>query len=93
MKNEVLLKLENRVEAAVKLIHDLRTEKENLDRDNKSLKLKLENLLKKIEELKSEQKNVSSKLAAAKSDSAGLEIKKRLRKLAGKLAALEDSWN
>ena len=93
MNSEVLLDLENRIGEAIDMIADLREEKEKLDTENQSLKKQLEQFKTEIEEYKKKSKNEFSDPARSGGDFNGLEIKKRLKKLVGKLAALEDSWN
>lgn len=92
MDTKLLLDLEKKVGEAVNLIAELRKEKENLQGENRSLKNQIENLSKEIKEYKSKVQKASSKAASGGEVDGGL-IRKRLRKLAGKLAALEDSWN
>ncbi|MEE9553356.1 MAG: hypothetical protein V3W18_03570 [candidate division Zixibacteria bacterium] len=93
MNSEVLLELENKIERAVSLVVDLRKEKEKLESENQSLKRQLEDFKKEIEEYKKQLRNEFS--GSLKSDAGfdSREIRKRLKKLTGKLAALEDSWN
>ncbi len=93
MNSEVLLDLENRIGEVIDLIADLRKEKEKLAAENQSLKQQLDKFKTEIEEYKKKAKDEYSDPARSGGDFNGLEIKKRLKKLAGKLAALEDSWN
>ena len=93
MNTEVLLGLERKVDEIIKLIVGLREEKEKLERENQSLKHQLEGVRIEIESLRKEKQSDTSESAGFNLGSDGLDIKKRLRKLAGKLAALEDSWN
>lgn len=93
MNSEVLLDLENRIGEVIDLIAGLRKEKEKLAAENQSLKQQLDEFKTEIEEYKKKATVESSNPARSGGDFNGLEIKKRLKKLAGKLAALEDSWN
>ncbi len=93
MNSDVLNDLENKIDRAVGLIVDLRKEKEKLEIENHSLKQELKSLKSKIEEQTEKLKNDFSGFPGSDGDSSGREIKKRLRKLAARLAALENSWN
>lgn len=92
MNNDVILGLEKKVDEIIGQIVVLREEKEKLEKENHSLKHQLEGVKMEIEGLRSKQKE-TSRTASRNLDSDGLAIKKRLQKLAGRLAALEDSWN
>jgi len=93
MNSKVLKDLEIKIDEAVRVIADLRKEKEKLERENQSLKQTFIGLKKQIEEQKKKLKDEFSGLAGSNGDSGSREIKKRLKKLADRLAALEDSWN
>lgn len=92
MDMNIITDLEEKVNRAVGLIADLKKLNTVLKEENDSLKGRLEDLRVEFEKYK---KNVSKKIAdasASRSDFDTDTIKKRLSKLAGKLAALEDSW-
>jgi len=93
MNAEVIIELEKKVGEAISLIARLREEKEKLEGENQSLKHELENIRKKLEEYGRQRKKDNSESAEGMSGPEGRDIKKRLRNLAVKLAALEDSWN
>jgi FtsZ-binding cell division protein ZapB len=88
----IITDLEDKVNRAVDLIADLKKRNTNLKEENDSLKGRLEDLRVEFERYKT---NISGKIAessGSRSDFNVEEVKKRLSKLAGKLAALEDSW-
>jgi FtsZ-binding cell division protein ZapB len=93
MDSTVLLDLERKIGEAINTIVDLRKEKEILKKENLSLNKQLDGLKKEIEEFKKKLRKNASIVADSALSSAAPDIRKRLRKLAGKLAALEDSWN
>jgi hypothetical protein len=70
----------------------LKEKNKKIEEENKSLKLRLEDLR---GEYAGYRKEMEKKIAETSDSRAGFdgdEIKKRLTKLAGRLAALEDSW-
>ncbi len=88
----IISELEDKVERAIKLIAGLKENNKAVEKENESLKLRLEDLQIKFDKYK---KDVEKKIAESSepgSDFDGQEIKQRLTKLAGRLAALEDSW-
>jgi predicted nucleic acid-binding Zn-ribbon protein len=91
MNSECIKDLEKNIKHAVQLIASLRDEKSNLEKENESLRRQVESLRAEVEE---QAKALSVKSATPeKRDFDHPEIKVRLEKLVGKLAALEDSWN
>lgn len=92
MDMNIITNLEEKVNRAVDLIGDLKKLNTVLKEENDSLKGRLEDLRIEFEKYR---KDVSKKIAdasASRNDFDTDEIKKKLSKLAGKLAALEDSW-
>jgi regulator of replication initiation timing len=91
MNSEFITDLEKNIKRAVQLIASLRDQKSNLEKENESLRRQVESLRNEVDE---QAKALSAKSAApVKGDFDHPEIKVRLEKLVGKLAALEDSWN
>jgi FtsZ-binding cell division protein ZapB len=88
MDTNVLQNLEEKIDLAIKHIDGLKVEKSKLEKENESLRRQLEELQINVDELKK-----SEALLVSKANLESGEIKARLEKLVGKLAALEDSWN
>ena len=88
MDTNILQNLEEKIDRAVGIISGLKAEKAKLEKENESLRRQTEELQTNIDVLK---KSEASVVARANLESG--EIKDRLEKLVGKLAALEDSWN
>ena len=93
MNSEVLQDLERKIDEAIEVIVGLRKEKEKLETENQSLRGQIESFKTIIEEQKEKLKNEFSGSPGSNGDSHSQEIKRRLKKLAVRLAALEDSWN
>ena len=93
MSSRILQDLEQKVDRAVNLIAGLRSEKNKLEKENESLRRQVGDLRKKIEDYEKSLSKISANPAASRPGFDGQAIKRRLQKLAGKLAALEDSWN
>jgi hypothetical protein len=90
MNSEIIKDLEKNIRQAVKVIASLKDEKLNVERENESLRHQVELLRKQVEE---QQKALGKAEASHNRNFDNQEIKVRLEKLVGKLAALEDSWN
>jgi hypothetical protein len=90
MDSEIIKDLEKNIRHAVKVIASLKDEKLNIERENESLRHQVELLRKQVEE---QQKALTKAEASHHRNIDNQEIKVRLEKLVGKLAALEDSWN
>ena len=85
--------MEKKIDEAIKMIVDIRKEKEKLKKENLSLKQQLDSFKTEVKEYKKKLKNEFSGLPLSGGRFDSREVKKRLRKLTAKLAALEDSWN
>ena len=88
MDKKILQDLEEKIDRAIELIAGLKVEKSKFEKENESLRRQAEESRKKIDELKK-----TGTLLASRANFESGEIKARLEKLVGKLAALEDSWN
>jgi chromosome segregation ATPase len=90
-ESSVIKNLENNISRAIETIAELRNEKSKIEKENESLRRRIGEL----QGLLAEQKKAISRDEAnrhARKDSELQEVKARLEKLVGKLAALEDSW-
>ncbi len=76
--------LEDKIGRAVEMLADLKNEKVRQKKENEKLKSQFDEYRKKVEK---------SKALASRPGFDSRKIKDRLEKLAGKLAALEDSWS
>ena len=92
MNISIITDLEEKVNRAVDLIGDLKKLNTVLKEENDSLKGRLEDLRNEFEGYKTEVSRKIADTSASRGNFDAEEIKKRLSKLAGKLAALEDSW-
>ena len=92
MNISIITDLEEKVNRAVDLIGDLKKLNTVLKEENDSLKGRLEDLRKEFNGYKTEVARKIADTSASRPNFDTDEIKKRLSKLAGKLAALEDSW-
>lgn len=93
MDLKVISDLENKIGRAVNMIADLKNETAKQKKENENLKRQLDGYRKEFETY---EKNVMFKKSKAPVSQSGFDsrkIKERLKKLAGKLAALEDSWS
>ena len=88
MDTNILQNLEDKIDRAIEIIAGLKVEKSKLEKENESLRRQTEELRSDLTEMKK-----SEALFASKANTENGEIKARLEKLVGKLAALEDSWN
>ena len=88
MDTNILQNLEEKIDRAVEIIANLKVEKSKLEKENESLRRQTEELRINMVELKKSEASLVSKANLENG-----EIKARLEKLVGKLAALEDSWN
>jgi|GEM_PF-2613500 len=92
MDLNIITDLEEKVSRAIELIAGLKDKNKKTEEENMSLKRRLEDLR---TEYDSYRRDVEKKIADASGsriDFDSDEVKKRLSKLAGRLAALEDSW-
>ncbi len=93
MDSRIISNLEEKIDRAVELIRGLKDENREQEKEKEKLRHQLSECQNDFEEYR---KNAKLKTqGAAKSSSAfdSRVIKERLKKLAGKLAALEDSWS
>ena len=93
MDSRFLEELEDKINCAVDLINRLKDSKIVLEKDNESLRHQLGNLHGKLASLERENSQRAEDSHAARVSIDVTMIKKRLKSLAGKLAALEESWN
>ena len=92
MTINIIVDLESKVDRAVELIADLRKNKQKLEKENEDLNRRVENLSTEFEEYKKTAEKKITEAVNSQPDFDVDEVKKRLSKLSGKLAALEDSW-
>ena len=92
MTINIISDLEEKVNRAIDMIGELKENKQELEKENENLNSQIDVVRAEFDEYK---KTAESKIAEAiesKPDFDVDEVKTRLSKLAGKLAALEDSW-
>ena len=93
MDLKVISDLEDKIGRAVEMIADLRNETVRQEKENDKLRRQLDECRKEFETYR---ENVEFEKSEALVSQPGFDsrmIKERLEKLAGKLAALEDSWS
>jgi FtsZ-binding cell division protein ZapB len=88
MDTNILQNLEEKIDRAVEIIANLKVDKAKLEKENESLRRQTEEFRNNIDVLKNSEASLVSRANLENG-----EIKARLEKLVGKLAALEDSWN
>lgn len=92
MSLDSITDLEEKVGRAIELIAGLKDKNKKIEEENMSLKRRLEDLR---AEFDGYRKDVEKRVADASGSRIDFDcdkVKKRLSKLAGRLAALEDSW-
>lgn len=92
MDFNIITDLEEKVNRAIDLIAGLKEDKKKIEKENTSLKRRLEDLRSEYDGYRKEMEKKIADTSGSGPDFNGDEIKKRLLKLAGRLAALEDSW-
>ena len=92
MDLKIIADLENKIDRAIELIAGLSGDKLKLEKENASLKRRLEDLQGELDEYIKRTRSQVAKISSSRSDFDSRTVKKRLEKLAGRLAALEDSW-
>jgi FtsZ-binding cell division protein ZapB len=93
MDSRIISNLEEKIDRAVELIRGLRNEKEEQEKEKDKLRHQLSECRKDFEEYKKSTKLKTHRAAKSPPAFDSRVVKERLKKLAGKLAALEDSWN
>lgn len=92
MNLDIINELENKINRAIEIIADLRTNKQKIEKENETLTRQLETLQNKFDKYKKDAELRITEVSNSKPDFDIDEVKSKLSKLAGKLAALEDSW-
>ena len=92
MTINIINDLETKVNRAIEVIGDLKEVKQELKKENENLNRQLDNVRVEFDEYKKTAESKIAEAINAKPDFDVDEVKTRLSKLAGKLAALEDSW-
>jgi ABC-type phosphate transport system auxiliary subunit len=92
MVNNTIIELEEKVGRAIELIAGLKDKNKKIEEENMSLKQRLEDLRTEFDGYKDDMENKFADASDSRVDFDYDEVKKRLSKLAGRLAALEDSW-
>lgn len=93
MDLEIISNLENKIGRAIEMIADLKEETISQKKENETLRRQLDKCQTEFKEYKENIRSENSKAAVSRAGQDGRKIKERLEKLAGKLAALEDSWS
>jgi FtsZ-binding cell division protein ZapB len=84
--------LEEKVGRAIELIAGLKDKNKKTEEENMSLKRRLEDLRTEYYSFKKDAEKRIADASGSRIDFDCEEVKKRLSKLAGRLATLEDSW-
>lgn len=92
MDKNIITDLEEKVGRAIELIAGLKENNKKIEKENESLKHRLEDLRIKFDKYKKDVEKKIEEASAPDSDFDSAEVKRRLSKLVGKLAAFEDSW-
>ena len=92
MDKSIITNLEEKVGRAIEVITGLKEDNNKVGKENESLKRRLEDLQIDFDKYKKDVEKKIEEASAPSSDFDSVEIKRRLSKLAGKLAAFEDSW-
>lgn len=92
MDLNIITDLEEKVNRAIDLIAGLKEDNKKIEEENKSLRRQLEDLRSEYNGYRKQMEKKIAETSGSRTDFNGDEIKKRLLKLAGRLAALEDSW-
>lgn len=93
MDLEIISNLENKIGRAVEMIADLKDETVKQKKENEKLRRQLDECQRDFKAYKENIRSEKSKATVSRSAIDGRKVKERLEKLAGKLAALEDSWS
>lgn len=92
MDKSIITDLEEKVGRAIELIIGLKENNKKVEKENESLKRQLEDLRIEFDKYKKDVEKKIEEASAPGSDFDSDEVKRRLSKLVGKLAAFEDSW-
>lgn len=92
MNLDIINDLEEKVGRAIELIAGLKDNNKKIEEENMSLKRRLEDLRTEYDSYKRDAEKRIADTSGSRTYFDCEEVKKRLSKLAGKLAALEDSW-
>jgi len=92
MDLDVIADLEEKVGRAIELIAGLKDKNKKTEEENMSLKRRLEDLRADYDNYRKDAEKRIADASGSRIDFDCDEVKKRLSKLAGRLAALEDSW-
>jgi ABC-type phosphate transport system auxiliary subunit len=92
MNSNVISDLEEKVGRAIELITGLKDKNKKTEEENMSLKRRLEDLRTEYDIYRKDVEKRIADASGSRIDFDSEEVKKRLSKLAGRLAALEDSW-
>ena len=92
MTINIITDLEEKVNRAIDMIADLKQNKQELEKENENLNRQVDVVRAEFDEYKKTAESKIAEAIDAKPDFDVDEVKTRLSKLAGKLAALEDSW-
>jgi len=92
MDSRIFADLEEKVDRAIEIIAGLRENNKKIEEENRSLKRQLEDLRIEFGKYKRDMAKKTADTSVSRIDFDSEEVKKRLSKLAGRLAALEDSW-
>jgi regulator of replication initiation timing len=92
MTINIISDLEEKVNRAIEMIGELKENKRELEKENENLNRQVDGIRAEFDEYKKTAESKISEAINAKPDFDVDEVKTRLSKLAGKLAALEDSW-
>lgn len=92
MDLNIISDLEEKVGRAIELIAGLKDNNKKVEEENMSLKRRLEGLRAEYDNYRKDAEKRIADASGSRIDFDSDEVKKRLSKLAGRLAALEDSW-
>ena len=92
MDLNIITDLEEKVGRAIELIAGLKKNNKKIEEENVSLKRRLEDLRIEFDNYRKDVEKRIADTSGSRIDFDCDEVKKRLSKLAGRLAALEDSW-
>ena len=93
MDSRIISNLEEKIDRAVEMIRGLKIEKEEQAKEKEKLRHQLNEFRKDFEKYKKGTNLKNPRAAKSPPAFDSRIIKERLKKLSGKLAALEDSWN
>ncbi len=93
MDLKIISDLDDKIGQAVGMIADLKNETAKQKKENENLRRQVDGYRKEFETYKKKVMFEKSKAPVPQSSFDSRRIKERLKKLAGKLAALEDSWS